>query len=434
MTAGIGTNQFLYQTYYPQSELPFAIPDNLPISNMLNKQGGLSGDVIDVAFIYGARQGYSQDYNSAKTQRGTQNTGARAALRCSQAYTLFEVLEKDRALSGGDASYGDLWQKTMEGTMLDFHNQLDLDFHAAGTGWRGTVSAIAGGVDAQGGVVGLNQICLAVGLPLDAVFSPGQSVQATTYTGFPLAGSIFPPSDGRQATTISVPVQVVAVDSVRRLVTLTDASAFTTTSFVAQAGCALGFSSTNLLGGIVGIEAWNPYGGVPSTDNLCGLNRYQFQTRMCGTWVNGSNSSIEDAIKKCSSKMSTTGAKNSTIVGMSPLDWDALDSKLMTQYKYSTLDLGVYGFSSLVINGASGGRMDCVVDPHQPQGYARIYDMSAFTVHHAGDIPHMATYGGSGEYPSDNFDGTQTCLRAYLQMKTNQPWKLGTVKLPTIIS
>lgn len=434
MTAGIGTNQFLYQTWYPSGELEYAYPDNLPLLSAIPKNGGLSGDVIDIPMLFGPRQGYSQDYNRAKAQRGTQAAGARASLRCSQAYHIFEVLRKDRMLSQGENSYGDLWKVTMDGTLKDFFNNLDLDWHFGGTGWRGTVAAVAGGVDAQGGTVGTNQICLAVGLPLDSTFSPGQSLVATTYTGYPISGSIFPPADGRQPTTVSTPVQVVAVDSARRLLTLTDASAFTTSSFVAQDGCALGFSSTNLMGGFVGVENYNPYGGVTSTDNIGGLNRSAYGSRLAGTYHNGSNSSIEDAIKRGSAKLSTVGASNSSMVFMSPYDWDALDSKLMTSYKYSSLDLGVYGFTSLVINGASGGRMDCVVDIHQPQGFARIYDFSALEFVHAGDVPHLATIGGVTEWPSDNFDGSQSMLSAFGQLVCRQPYKLAVVKLPSIVA
>ncbi len=434
MTAGIGTFQTLFQTFYPTEELPYAIPRNLPLINMLRTADGLSGDLIDHPLLFGARQGYSQDFNIANAQRGTAPAAARASIRCSQAYSIFEVFDKDDELSQGDAAYADLFQKVMEGTLADFYNNLDIDYHVAGNGWRGLVGAVAGGVDALGGPVGTNQICLAVGLPLDAVFNPGQSLVATTYTGWPVVGSIFGPADGRAATTTSTPVQVVAIDSSRRLLTLTDASAFTTSSFVAAYGCTAGYSSTNLLGGIIGVDAWNPAGGVTSTDNLCGLNRSQYGSRLAGTYHNGTNQSIEDGIKRCSSKMAVVGASNSSLVALNPTDWDSLDSKLMTQYKYSSLDLGVYGFSSIVINGASGGRLDCVIDPHQPQGYGRIYDMDALLVRHKKPIPHLASVQGQTEYASENFDGRRAKLRAYLQLLAPKPWCLGIVKFPTIAS
>lgn len=433
MAVGISNFQTLFQTYYPENDLPYLIPDNLPLLNMIPKEDGLSGDVIDHPFLYGPRQGYSVDFNVAAGQSGTAPRAARASLRTSQAYSLVEFLDKDMALSQGEAAYADLFQKTMTGTMQDFLNQLDLDLHASGTGWRGTIVAAAGATNPfTGATLGAQQVAIQTGLPLEAVFNQDQLIQSATYTGFPLAGSIFPPADGRAPTTLSGSIQITAVDPVGRTITVTDASTLVVGAFIVQAGGAIGFSSTNIEGSFIGLDAWNPYGGVTTTDNFCGLNRSVYPTKLAGYWFDGSKLSIEDALKRLSARMSQGGARNANVALVNPLDWDALDSKMTSFNKYSTFDTATYGFDSIVINGAAG-RVDVVADPHQPQGYARLITPESWLLRHKFAVPHVVDIQGRTVEQGLNFDGRTARLRVYAQLVCHEPHKNGIVKLPQIL-
>lgn len=433
MAVGIGNFQTLFQTYYPDTDLPYLIPDNLPFLNMVPKEDGLSGDVIDHPFLYGARQGYSIDFNTAAAQAGTAPRAVRAALRCSQAYSLVEFFDKDMGLSQGEAAYADLFQKTMTGAMKDFLKNLDLDLHASGTGWRGTVVAVAGQANPTTGVtLAANQIAVATGLPLEAVFDQDQLLQSATYAGFPLTGSIFPPSDGRAPSTLSSPAQVTAVDPVSRTLTLTDASAFTVNTFIVQAGGAVGFSASNLEGSFIGMDAWVPFGGVAATDNFNGINRSVYNTRLAGYSMDGSRLSIEDALKRLSARMSQGGARNANVCLINPLDWDALDSKMASFNRYSTFDTATYGFDSIVISGAAG-RIDVVADPHMPQGYARLITPDTWVLRHKFQVPHIVDVQGRTVEQGLNFDGRTARLRVYAQLCCYEPHKNGIVKLPQVL-
>lgn len=434
MAVGIANFQTLFQTFYPELDFTYLIPNNLPLLNALPKTEHVSGDVIDHPFLYGTPQGYSIDFNVAQSQAGLAPRAIRASMRMSQAYKNLEFFDKDTVLSQGEAAYADLFQKTVEGAFEMFYNNLDLDFHGSGTGWRGTVAAIPGGTNPVNGVtLAANTIALTSALPLEATFEQDQLLQFATYTGFPLAGSIFPPSDGRAPTTLSTAVQVVSVDPIAQTLLLSDASAATVGSFLVQAGGAVGFSSANLYGAPIGLDSWNPYGGVPATgDNFLGINRAVYNTRLAGYYFDGSRLSMEDAIKRLSSKMSLGGARSSNLCLMHPLDMDALDSKMMTFGRYSTYDTANYGFDSIVIKGAAG-RIDVVADPHQARGFARLLDPSVWTVYHKMALPHVVDVDGRTVEQGLNFDGRTARVRAYFQLACYQPHKNGIVKLPQVL-
>lgn len=433
MAIGIQNFQTLFQTYYGDGKLDWLVPDNLPFLNMIEKVGELSGDIIDHPFLYGTPQGYSIDFNTAMQQASNPARAARAMLRCSQAYAAVEFFDKDRALSEGDAAYADVVTTVLTGKIMDFNNQLDLDLHAGGTGWRGTVGAVAGGTNpVTGATLGTNQIFVTSALGLEAVFNQDQQIQAVAYSGYtPPTGSIFPPADGRTPTSTSNPVQITAVDAMARTLTLTDASAFTAGVYIVQSGGAIGFNTSNLYGGIIGMDAWNPYGGVTGSDLFCGLNRSIYPTKLAGYTRNFQNLSIEDAIKRGSAVMSQGGARTTNIGLLNPLDFDALDSKMGTNVRYGTVSTATYGFDSIVINGAAG-RMDMVSDPHMPQGFVRLIDPTTWKLCHKFDIPHIVDVESRTMEQGANFDGRTARLRFYGQLRCMAPHKNGIFRLPQV--
>ena len=435
MPVGITNFQAIFQTYYDQDTLPWLVPNNLPFFNLIPKQDGLSGDVIDHVFKYGPAQGFSADFNTAMASASAAPKSARAALRCSQAYAGVEFFDKDKALTDGEAAYADLVTEVMTSKLMDFYKNLDLEFHGTGTGWRGTVAAGPGMVNPfapNGAVLGANQVAIAQGMALETVFDQDQLVQPATYAGFPTAASIFPPADGRTPTTLGNAVQIVAVDGVNRVITLSDATSFTANTFILQAGGAIGFNSSNINGAIIGMDSWNPYGGVTTTDSFLSINRSPFPTRMAGYWMDGSRFAIEDAIKRLSARMSQGGARESNVGLINPMDFDAVDSKLGTNVRYGTVQTATYGFDSIVINGAAG-RIDLLPDPHQPQGYARIIDPSTWVLNHKYAVPHIVDVENRTMEQGANFDGRTARLRFYGQLRCKQPHKNGIVKLPSVI-
>lgn len=433
--AGIASTSGLFRTLYPEDSLPWLIPDNLPFLHLIEKEGGVSGQVIDHGFLVSPGQGYSTDFNRAAAQAGGSPVTANAAIRMSQCYQMLELLDKDQLLSQGPGAYADLFETMCTGVIKNVFKNLDLDAHLAGNGWRGTVVAIAGQVCPYNPKITLaaNQICMAKAYALETVFELNQFIQGATYAGYPTTGSIFPPSDGRTPTTLSNDVQITAIDPMNNILTLSDASFFAVNTFVHMSGGAVGFSSGNLNGGLIGLDGWQPFSGVSANDSFCSINRYPYSTRLAGYWSDQSQNSIEGAIKALSSRMSQGGASTSNVCLMNPGDFDMLDSKLTTFARYSSFDTATYGFNSIIINGAAG-RIDVICDPHQPQGFARLIDPSTWVLRHAGGLPHIVEIQGRSVEQGLNFDGRTARIRAYPQIFCRQPHKNGIVKLPQSLS
>lgn len=432
MPVGIQNFQTLYKTCFPKRDLPWLIPENLPFLNMIPKDDSMEGDIIDHPFKYGAAQGYSPDFATAQAQAGTAPRACRVQLRCSQAYDFVEFFDKDKEFATGDGAYGDLVLETLKGKYADFLKNVDLDAHAGGTGWRGTVAALPGGINpVDGTTLPANTIAVSSGFALEATFDQDQLIQAATYAGFPLPGSPFPPSDGRLPTTLSGNVQILAVDGNARTLTVTDASVFSVGSFIVNAGGAIGFSSNNQYGAIVGMDAWQPYGGVASTDAFLGINRSVYPTRLAGYSFDGSRLSIEDALKRAGAKMSQGGARNSNIILTNPMDFDSLDSKLGSGKVYAEIKTATYGFESIVLNTASG-RCDVVSDPHMIQGFARIIDPSTWLLSHKKELPHLVEVEDRHMEQAATFDGRTARIRAYPQIRCFEPHKNAIVKLAAI--
>lgn len=436
MAVGMTNFQIAYKTFYDADTIKWLTPKNAPFLAMVPRKGGLSGDIIDHPFLYGAAAGYSSDFSVAQTQAGNAPRGLRATLRCSQGYSMAEFWDKDKELSDGDASYIDTVTATLQSKMQNMLTQLDIDLHGSGTGFRGLIGAIPGGTNPlNGATLGQSQVYITQGMGLETVFDQDQQLQFATYAGYPLTvngvQSIFPPSDGRLPTTLSNPVVVQAVDAANRVLTLSDASAATVSSFVVQAGGAIGFNSSNTYGALIGMDSWVPYGGPQTGENFCSISRSVYPTRLCGYYFDGSKLSMMDAIKRLSARMSQGGATSSSICLVNPLDFDAMDSSGMNNVRVGSISTYTHGFDSIVINGAAG-RIDIVADPHQMQGYARLIDPETWLLHHALDLPHIVDVDGKTMEQGGNFDGRTCRIRFYAQLRCLEPQKNGIVKLAQV--
>jgi hypothetical protein len=417
MSVGQSTFQTLFQTYYPSTDLPYMVPDSLPLLNMIEKVGGLSGDVIDMPFLYGAAQGVSQSFDAAAGQSALAPNSVRPTVRCSQMFKLIELIDKDEALSQGDAAYADLFQKTLDGCFMNFNNEMDLLLHGAGNGVRAQVASVSGDV-----VTLSSTSSQAPNLPLETSFYVDMQIQASTTA--PTDGSV-PGLSGALAT-------VKSVDGDARTITLQTGGGANfdavTNKFIVVRGNGLGFSASNTGGSFIGLDAFNPYVAPSAGENFLGIDRTRYTNFLAGYRYDGSGRSIEDAIKRCGAKMGMGGVKSAKVALLHPLDWDALDSKMASNVMRSQVSTPVYGFDAIRLNTASGS-VDCVVDPHQSQGFARLLDPTALKIRHTKDLPHVVDPQGT---QAPNFDGRTYRMRAYMQLWCSDTRKMGNVKLPSI--
>jgi len=203
---------------------------------------------------------------------------------------------------------------------------------------------------------------------------------------------------------------------------------------VAKVGNTLGFTSALLNPSIIGVAAFNPYGGVSTTDNFLGVNRSTYGSRFAGSWFDASsNYSMEQGCKKIATKVANTGVEGEgAFIALHPDDMDTMDFSVTSQNRYSQHQLGEVFFNSLAIN-SSLGRLDCILDRHQQKGFARVYLPGAIQLMYRGSLPGFATLNtGLDEQWGQNYDGREKRMRAYLQLRCRDPRKLGVAKLATV--
>lgn len=434
MAIGISNFQTLYQTYYPDSDLPYLIPSDAVLLNMFlagNTDGQVSGDQVDMPWLIGPATGVSQSFGVAQGLAGNAPTSLRPTVRMSQVYKNLSFLDKDELLSKGEASYGDLMENVIKGARMDFLSHLDELLHLNGSGNRAAFTWASA----------TPKVLTFVNTPTQLTGDTGAKL------GAPVGQTVFEvkeqiiinstnPSDGTLPTTVAGPYTVVSVDGIANSITIDqDPSAFLTNGnvyAVAVNGDSLGFSSANLFPAVIGVAAYNPYGGVSTTDSFLGVNRSVYGSRAAGTYFDASsNFSIEQGLRKAATGMKNTGVASAGVTTcMHPDDYDTLDFKLSAQNRYSTHEIGVAFFDSIKIQSTLGA-MNVVVDVRQQKGQARLYAPGCAELMYRDSLPHFAKLSnGQDELFGSNYDGRELRMRAYLQTRVRDPRKLAVVQLP----
>lgn len=433
MAIGISSFQTLYQTYYPDSELPYLTPKDAVLLNMFlggNTDGQVSGDVVDMPWLYGPAAGVSQSYSTAANLANNAPTALRPTVRMSQVYKNMSFLDKDNVLSEGEASYGELMETTVKGVRNDFLSNVDQLLHQNGSGVRAAVTYTTANGALLPLVSSVSNLATSgsAGAPVgQTIFEKNDSVVLTSTN----------PSDGTAPTIVAGPFTVSSVDGNANTVTLSADPGLTNATVygIAKTGDTLGFNSALLLPSLIGVAAYNPYGGPSSGESFLGVDRSVYGTRLAGTYFDASSGySIEQGLRKALTGMKNTGVETGGVTAcLYPDDFDSLDFKLASQNRYQSHEVGVVFMDSIAINSTMG-RCSVVVDVHQEKGRARFYAPNAIQLMYRGGLPHFATLDtGLSEQWGQNYDGREKRMRAYLQTRCRDPRKLAVCKLPVSI-
>lgn len=435
MAAGISNFQTIYQTYYPDDQLPYLVPSTAIVLNMAlggSTDGRVSGDVVDMPWLYDEAAGVSQTFSVAQSAAGNAPAAVRPTVRMSQMYKVVSFLDKDEILSQGEASYGDLMEVTMKGVRNNFLSNLDQVLRGNGSGnrasftWASATPTVLALNSVPTGLTG-DSTGSALGSPVgQTVFTKGDSVVITSTN----------PKDGTAPTQAAGPFTITGISGAANTITISANPGLTNGNVygIAKAGDTLGFNSALLTPAAIGLDAFNPYGGVATTDSFLGVNRSAYDTRLSGSWGDFStNFTVEQAIKRLATQMTNSGVEpGGFTVGMFPSDMDALDIKLQTQQRYTSTQVGVFYHEGIAVN-TSAGRVNVISDPHQAQGLFRMYAPNALQLMYRDGLPHLARLkDGQTEQWGQNYDGRETRLRAYFQLRVRDPRKLGIGKLAQI--
>lgn len=434
MAIGIADFETLYQTYYPLDQLKYMLPTGSVLLNMMlggDTDTKVSGDIVDMPWLIGPSVGASQTYSVAAAAAAKAPVSLRPTVRMSQFYKNFSWLDKDEILSEGEASYGRLMEVVVFGARLNFLGNLDAILHGYGNGNRAaftyvsstpTVITLIASPTQLTGDTGNPTLGAAIG---QALFEVNNTVVVTSTN----------PADGTPPTIVAGgPYTVTKVND--QVLTVTPALSGLTNGNVyglAMEGDTLGFATGNLNPAIIGVNAFNPYGGPSATDNFLGVNRSIYGTRAAGTWFNGSGGgySVEQVLRKASTQMRNTGLEPGGVIAcMEPDDYDTLDFKLAAQNRYTAHKVGEVFMEAIAVN-SSMGRMATMVDIRQQKGQVRLYAPDAVTLMYRDGLPHFARLAtGETQYFGSNYDGREMRMRGYLQTFVADPRKLSVASLP----
>jgi hypothetical protein len=305
-------------------------------------------------------------------------------------------------------------ETVIEGARMEFLNQMDQHLHYNGSGVRAAIVSVAG-----------SNITLNQAGSIETVFERGHQIVITSTN----------PSDGTAPVVTDGPFTIVAVNSdLGGSVITVDHAPVSTTGFIAVNGATAGFSSALLNPNIIGLDAYNPFVPVTAGESFLGVDRSVHRSRLSGYRFDGSQRSTEAALKRLATLMAQGGVVGGGAMAlMNPVDLDQLGDKLASYQRMSQTAIGMFFFESIALNTPLG-RLDCVADPHQQAGFARIVMPGAVQLQFKNGLPHIATLsGGVDQEFGQNFDGRSMRMRAYAQQRCLDPRKLGIVALPAVV-
>lgn len=415
MAIGISTLQAIYQTYYPDNMLPYLLPENLPLLNMIQLRGRTdtaTGDKIDMPWLFGAPGGVSQDFAAASAMAGESPQAVRPEVRLSQIYKRLEILDKDNLQSNGEAAYQNLMETSMAMARMKVLNEIDLLLHANGSGNRNQVAS---------------------GVTSDTVQLVGPSVETSYEIGDQVVITSTDPATGAAPTVVSGPHRIVAVDGSAQSITLDSVVTVTTSNFIALRGNTAGFSSALLNPNLIGLGAYNNITAPSAGDSFLGVNRSVYANRLSGYRLQGQTFSIQAAVKRLASDMSR-GSTPGGFTGllMHPDDLDALSTSMASVQRADvSATVGAFSFDSVPVRTVLG-TVTGLSDPHIEKGFARIVKPQVLELHYINGLPHLATLsGGVDQEFGANFDGRAVRMRGYMQLRCTDPRGLGIVRLPS---
>lgn len=415
MAIGISTLQAIYQTYYPDNMLPYLLPENLPLLNMIQLRGKTdtaTGDVIDMPWLYGAPGGVSQSFDAASAMSGESPAAVRPTVRLSQIYKRLEILDKDNLQSNGEAAYQNLMETSMAMARIKVLNEIDLLLHANGSGTRNNV------------VSNVTSATITVGGPsVETSYEVGDQVVITSNS----------PATGTAPTIVSGPHRIVSVNGDAQQITLDSVVTVTTANFVALRGNTAGFGGALLNPNLIGLGAYNNITAPAGGESFLGIDRSVFQNRLSGYRLQGQTFSIQAAVKRLASNMSR-GSVPGGFCGllMHPDDLDALSTSMASVQRADvSATVGAFSFDSVPVRTVLG-TVTGLSDPHLEKGFARIVKPQVLELHYINGLPHLATLsGGVDQEFGANFDGRAVRMRGYMQLRCTDPRGLGIVALPS---
>lgn len=421
-----GTPQ-LFKYLYPENGWHMLVSTARPFLAMLPKgeaatgvttagsapQGAGTG-IIHV-WNYSNPQSASMSHSSALGQQDSLVTGTQVMVQLSQMYSYLRFNAKELAASKNNmASYMGTKKLNFDQAIEQISLELDLAMHRTGNGIIGTISDVTGQVITLAATTSIQQ--WQVGMKIvSASTTPTDGTAPTLGTG------------NTQVTKVS---QSYTGSGWTIALTVSNAAGFdsNTNKYVIRLGNALGFSSTNAEGNIIGMGNWVPTADPSASDNFLGasINRSNDVYRLSGVRLASAGRTYREAIQENCAQIHSLGGKPDVVL-MNPLDWQKCNIELQGYARYEEFEVGRVAFSALVIASPSGNKLRLMSDPNQDVGTVRVLTMDTWKLWHLNDLVHTIMDDGLELRKDPGADAFQLGIRAWPQLVCFDPRANGVI-------
>lgn len=177
---------------------------------------------------------------------------------------------------------------------------------------------------------------------------------------------------------------------------------------------------------VVGLETLNPY-DRSLVGTLFGVDRTLHKTRLGGSYLDGSNMSLHEAIMTLASKMADRGGDPKYIV-MSYANWTELAKELGSQKEYSDVEVANVGFSGIRFRGPKRRPLECVADNACPSNRVRLFNPETLKLLAVGKPIGFLDEDDIGPILRvANADAYQTRVGGYIELMSEKPIDLGVI-------
>lgn len=327
--------------YLDKNTIPDMTYEESPLYAVIPKSEDWGGQSAEFPIIYGQNQSHSATFSNAQANAGTL-TMKRWSLPPSgnkKHYTIAQIPgDLIRAMEGNPNAYFPAVEAEVESAMKTSARRLSIDMFGDGFGRIGVIAT--GGI--SGSTVTLATAEDAKKFEVDMIVVLSASNSANTL---------------RNAGTT---IKVLSVDEDAGTVTFT--TGVVATIAAAAAGDSIfpvgdrQDSATPARLRMLGLEGWVPYDRTTLTGALFGVDRTLHPTRLGGSFADGSQKSIREAIQDMVSLLAGRKAKPKYAY-LSYSKWNELAKELGSNVQYVDVkvgETGVVGFTGIRVNGPKG--------------------------------------------------------------------------------
>ena len=368
-----------------------------------------AGTGIIHVWNYSNPQSASMSHGSALAQQDSLVTGNQVLVQLSQFYSYLRFNAKELAASRNNmASYMSTKKLNFDQAIEQISLELDLALHRTGNGIIGTITNVTSNVLTLSTTTSIQQ------------FQKGMRIVSASTA--PTDGTA--PTLGTGNATVTKVSQNYTGSGFQVQLTVDNAAGFdaTTNKYIIRLGNALGFSSTNQEGNIIGMGNWVPTADPSSSDNFLasGLNRSNDMYRLSGVRLAAAGRTFREGIQELSAIIHSLGGRPDVVL-LNPIDWQKANIELQGYARYESFEVGRAAFGSLVIASPSGGMLRIMSDPNQNVGEARLLTMDSWKLWHLSDLVHTIMDDGLELRKDPGADAFQLGIRSWPQLVCFDP-------------